>query len=288
MREVLDIFTNGREHVVVLFLALVEQVVDCHQYLARLGDLVASLLGVLVPLLEQDALLLFDLLHLLLLGGHRVLDHGLLHQSHVLFLGELSRYFFVLVGVLLLLHLELLVLGLELLVAGQDVDDVLELVGVRLFDSLQELLVFLHLVLLGFDPLSLSLIGILRLLEPLDVGNALLDLLHLRIGNFYILAFSQILLLQKCREFDEVLLDEYILLSELCLLQLESLLFHEELFLLVIERFLHFVHETTFLKKSRGGRDRVQLQVLWQFYFFSVSHLSNSSFVYINKLYYFA
>ena len=75
IREVLHVFGCCGEH--VLLAALDEEVVDGHEDLAGLGDPVASLLGDLVSLGKQVSLVLVDVLHLLLLCRHVILQQGL-------------------------------------------------------------------------------------------------------------------------------------------------------------------------------------------------------------------
>ena len=94
-----------------------------------------------------------------------------------------------------MLDLQLHVLGFKLLVPRENVDDVGELVGVLVFDLIEEVLVLLHGLDLALNHLGLPLVSLVGFLEPLDINLVLDYLLHFIISDFLVSILPDILLL---------------------------------------------------------------------------------------------
>ena len=153
---VLEVLGRGED--VWNLLALLEQVFNRHQDLACLSDSLALQLSVFVPLSEEDALLLVDVLKNFLLLRHIIVNQSLFHLHLVFKLTELPADLFMLVCVLLLLLLQLIVLGNELLVSGEDIDCLSEFVRVGIFNRFEEPFVLFHCFYFFFDFLGLRFV----------------------------------------------------------------------------------------------------------------------------------
>ena len=136
-----------------------------------------------------------------------------------------------------------------------------------LLHSFKEQLEFLHLQNLLLDDLRLNLKCLLGLVSLLDLLLLLRDLLLLNPVQLRILLPPHLVRLQERAELDQVVLYQYVLLSQLRLPLLEVLLLLAELLLLVLERLLDLVHRATLLEQTGGRGDTVQLQVLGQLNF---------------------
>ena len=95
------------------------------------------------------------------------------------------------------------------------------------------------------------------MLGLLYLSVLLFNLGALNLCSFQVLGLPGILLAQEGTETDQVVLDQDILLSQLFLADSAAFLLLLELFLLVFERLLHLVHQTTFFKQSGGRTDTV-------------------------------
>ena len=76
--------------------------------------------------------------------------------------------------------------------------------------------------------------------------------------------------LEEGAELNQMVLDQDVLLSKLCLALLEVLLFLAEFLVLVFKGLLDLVHGTTLLQEAGGGGDAIELEVLRQFDFLRV------------------
>ena len=110
------------------------------------------------------------------------------------------------------------------------------------------------------------------MLGLLYLSVLLFNLGALNLCSFQVLSLPGVLLAQEGAETDQVVLDQDILLSQLFLSDSAPFLLLLELFLLVFERLLHLVHQTTLFKQSGSGTDTVELQRRWQLDFLVINH----------------
>mgnify|MGYP000636863826 CR=1 FL=1 len=80
-----------------------------------------------------------------------------------------------------------------------------------------------------------------------DLGAFFQDLLVTLLGSLCILFLALLLLLQVVRKFDQVVLNEDVLLTELLLAHACTILLLFEILFLVLERLLDLVHEAALL-----------------------------------------
>lgn len=243
------IVIRGREDEVVLLRAEVVEVLDRHEQLARTLRVVRHLGVVLVTSIQEFALLVIDGFDLALLASHIVVAAQLLDLGLLLLLDQHLVILLRLVDVLFLLLLELVGLLLQLLVTGNNVVELLELVLVGVTNHLHESLVDAHLVDLGLDLLRLELVLLEFLARDLNLTVHVGNFLVLILLQLNILLLSVFLDLEVIRKFDQVVLNQNILLAEVVLLHFEAALFLAEVLLLVFKRFLHFIHEATLVKQ---------------------------------------
>ena len=219
------IVIRGREDEVVLLRAEVVEVLDRHEQLARTLRVVRHLGVVLVTSIQEFSLLVIDGFDLALLASHIVVAAQLLDLGLLLFLDQHLVILLRLVDVLFLLLLELVGLLLQLLVTGNNVVELLELVLVGVTNHLHESLVDAHLVDLGLDLLRLELVLLEFLARDLNLTVHVGNFLVLILLQLNILLLSVFLDLEVIRKFDQVVLNQNILLAEVVLLHFEAALF---------------------------------------------------------------
>jgi len=138
---------------------------------------------------------------------------------------------------------------------------------VLLLDLLQESFELLHVLHLRLYLLSLIFEFILLHLPVFDLALLFLDLFLFNLAQLVVLLPSHLMTLQESAELDQVILNQYILFSQLCLSLLKVLFLLRKLLLLILKRLLYLIHGTTLFEQTCSWRYRVKLQVLRQFDF---------------------